>query len=430
METLHWLGLNWDEGPFYQMERLEDYRRRAEELLVIGKAYRCYCTTEELEEKRQQAMAERRRPKYDGHCRDLSPQEEQHLIAQGRAPVLRVKLPQTGVTQVDDLIKGHVEVDNAELDDFIILRSDGRPTYNFAVVVDDLSMKITHIIRGDEHLNNTPKQIHLYQAFDQPLPQFAHLPMVLDKERHKLSKRRSQIETSITTYREQGYLPEALLNFIARLGWSYDDRQEIFSLEELIEKFSLEQVGKSGAIFDEEKLLWFNQHYIVHGDPKRLGELLREFFVKGGHLSESEARAVPIEALAHAVDFLKERNRTLIDLADSASYLLTDKLSYDPDGAREFLTPDKLPLLKGLAMAFADLPDFKTATLDQAARAYLASKGKTLKDVAQTCRVAITGKTKGAGLFETMEFLSRERVIARLRQAITLISESSKGELR
>lgn len=428
METLHWLGLDWDEGPFYQMERLEDYRRRADELLAAGQAYRCYCTREELEQKRQRALAERRKPQYDGRCRDLSPEEEQRLIAQGRAPVLRIKLPRTGVVKVADLIKGSVEFDNAELDDFIILRSDGRPTYNFAVVVDDLSMKISHVIRGDEHLNNTPKQIHLYQAFGQPLPQFAHLPMVLDKERHKLSKRRSQIETSITTYRELGYLPEALLNFIARLGWSYDDKQEIFSPQELIEKFSLEKVGQAGAVFDEEKLLWFNHHYIMHGDLKRLGELLKEFLVRRGHLTESEARALPSERLAQAVDFLKERNRTLVELADSSSYLLTDKLSYDPEGVREFLTSEKLPLLKGLAMTFADLPDFKTATLDRATRAYLESQGKTLKDVAQSCRVAITGKTRGAGLFETMEFLGRDKVIARLRQAITLISESSTGD--
>ncbi len=430
METLRWLGLDWDEGPYFQMDRLTKYRAQAEQLLKTGKAYRCYCTQEELEQKRQQALKERRRPQYDGRCRDLSKTDEDCFIAAGRAPALRIKLPQTGVTVVNDMIKGRVEFDNAELDDFIILRSDGRPTYNFAVVVDDISMGITQVIRGDEHLNNSPKQMQLYQVFGQPPPQFAHLPMVLDKERHKLSKRRSQIETSIQTYREMGYLSEALLNFIARLGWSYDDKQEIFPLPELIEKFSLEKVGQAGAVFDEEKLLWFNQHYIIHGEPRRLGELLREFLVKHGYMAESEARDLPIETLSQTVDFLKERSHTLVELADSASYLLTDNISYDPDGVKQFLTPDKFPLLKGLTMAFQNLPDFKAVTLDHTARAYLESQGKTLKDIAQSCRVAITGKTKGAGLFETMEFLGREKVIARLQKAVTLISESSKGEPR
>lgn len=414
LESLRWLGLLWDEGPYFQSQRLNLYREWAERLLSEGKAYRCYCTPEELEAKRKAALAAKQKPKYDGRCRALTAQEEQKFLSEGRRPALRLKIPQAGTITVEDAIRGRVEFDFSELDDFIILRSDGRPTYNFAVVVDDVTMGITHVIRADEHLNNTPKQILIYQAFGVPIPVFAHVPMVLAKDRSKLSKRHGA--TAVFEFRDRGVLPEALVNYLARLGWSHGD-QEIFTTEELIENFSLEAVHPSAAIFDEEKLFWVNQHYIKTGDPKRLGELLRPFLVKLNIMSEAEAQAVPMDALARLVMLFRERAKTLIELAEPARYMLTDNFPYDSEAVQKFLTPEKIVLLRGLAEALASVKSFMAAELERAARAYLESQGKALKDIAQACRVALTGRTAGAGLFETMELIGRERVLARLRRA-------------
>jgi glutamyl-tRNA synthetase len=414
IESLRWLGLLWDEGPYFQSQRFSLYREWAERLLNEGKAYKCYCTPEELEQKRQRALAAKQKPLYDRRCRALSPQDEEKFMREGRQPALRLKIPESGTIVVNDAIRGRVEFDLAELDDFIILRSDGRPTYNFAVVVDDITMGITHVIRADEHLNNTPKQMLIYQAFGHPVPVFAHVPMVLAKDRSKLSKRHGA--TAVFEFRDRGILPEALVNYLARLGWSYGD-QEIFSREELIEKFSLEAIHPSAAIFDEEKLLWVNQHYLKTSDPKRLSELVRPFLVKLSILSEAEAHAVPSEKLVQMVVLFRERARTLAELAEPARYLFTDNFSYDPEAVQKFLTPEKIPLLEGLAGALAAVEPFTATEIERATRAYLDSQGKTLKEIAQPCRVALTGRTTGAGLFETMELIGRERVIARLRRA-------------
>ncbi len=414
LESLRWLGLLWDEGPYFQSQRLNLYREWAERLLSEGKAYRCYCTPEELEAKRKAALAAKQKPKYDGRCRALTAQEEQKFLSEGRRPALRLKIPQAGTITVEDAIRGKVEFDFSELDDFIILRSDGRPTYNFAVVVDDVTMGITHVIRADEHLNNTPKQILLYQAFGVPIPVFAHVPMVLAKDRSKLSKRHGA--TAVFEFRDRGVLPEALVNYLARLGWSHGD-QEIFTTEELIENFSLEAVHPSAAIFDEEKLFWVNQHYIKTGDPKRLGELLRPFLVKLNIMSEAEAQAVPTDVLARLVVLFRERAKTLSELAEPARYMLTDNFPYDSEAVQKFLTPEKIVLLHGLAEALAPIESFTVTELERVTRAYLESQGKALKDIAQACRVALTGRTAGAGLFETMELIGRERVLARLRRA-------------
>ncbi|MCS6903179.1 MAG: glutamate--tRNA ligase [Candidatus Bipolaricaulota bacterium] len=414
LESLRWLGLLWDEGPYFQSQRFALYREWAERLLRENKAYKCYCTPEELEAKRKAALSAKLKPKYDGRCRSLTAQEEQEFLRAGRQPALRIKIPQCGTITVEDAIRGKVEFDFSELDDFIILRSDGRPTYNFAVVVDDITMGITHVIRADEHLNNTPKQILIYQAFGHPVPVFAHVPMVLAKDRSKLSKRHGA--TAVFEFRDRGVLPEALVNYLARLGWAHGD-QEIFSREELIENFSLAAVHPSAAIFDEEKLFWLNQHYLKTGDPKRLGELLRPFLVKLNILSDAEAQAVPIEALKRMVVLFRERAKTLSELAEPACYLLTDNFSYDPEAVKKFLTPDKTELLRGLAEALTSVERFVASEIEGATRAYLESQGRALKEIAQACRVALTGRTTGAGLFETMELMGKDRVIARLRQA-------------
>ncbi len=414
LESLRWLGLLWDEGPYFQSQRLSLYQEWAKRLLSEGKAYKCYCTPEELEKKRQAALAAKQKPRYDGHCRALTPSQEQRFISEGRKPALRLKIPQSGTIVVEDVIRGRVEFDLAELDDFIILRSDGRPTYNFAVVVDDVTMGITHVIRADEHLNNTPKQILIYHAFGEGLPVFAHVPMVLAKDRSKLSKRHGA--TAVFEFRDRGILPEALVNYLARLGWSHGD-QEIFTVQELIENFSLSAVHPSAAIFDEEKLCWVNQHYLKTSDPHGLGELLRPFLVKLNIMSEAEAHAVPSGRLAQIVVLFRERAKTLIELAEPARYLLTDTVSYEPEAVQKFLTPEKIELVRGLAEALAVVEPFTASELERATRAYLEQQGKALKDMAQACRVALTGRTAGAGLFETMELIGRERVIARLRQA-------------
>ncbi len=419
LESLRWLGLLWDEGPYFQSQRMSLYREWAERLLSEGKAYKCYCTPAELETKRKAALAAKQKPKYDGRCRNLTAQEEQNFIGEGRQPALRLKIPESGTIIVEDAIRGRVEFDFSELDDFILLRSDGRPTYNFAVVVDDITMGITHVIRADEHLNNTPKQILLYQAFGHPTPIFAHVPMVLAKDRSKLSKRHGA--TAVFEFRDRGILPEALVNYLARLGWSHGD-QEIFSVQELIENFSLEAVHQSAAIFDEEKLLWLNQHYLKASDPKRLGELLRPFLVKLNILSESETHAVPSEKLTQIVVLFRERAKTLVDLAEPARYLLTDNFSYESEAVQKFLTQDKLVLLNGLAEALAAVEPFTASELERATRAYVESQGKGLKDIAQPCRVALTGRTTGAGLFETMELIGKERVLVRLSSVASLFA--------
>lgn len=420
LESLEWLGLDWDEGPYFQSERLKLYQEYAEKLLSEGKAYPCYCTPEELEERRKKALAEKRTPRYDGRCRKLTQEERARLEAQGRKPALRFSSPQRGLTTVEDVIRGHLEFDNREIDDFIIIRSDGRPTYNFAVVVDDITMGITHVIRADEHLKNTPKQVLIYQALGAEVPVFAHVPMVLAKDRTKLSKRHGA--TSVMEFRARGILPEALVNHLARLGWSYED-QEIFSQEELIEKFSLEAVNPSAAIFDEEKLLWLNHHYIKSGDPLRLGRLVRGSAVEKGLLPEDEASSVPAERWAAAVELLKERQRTLVGLAEAAVPLLTDKLSYDPKAVEKFLTVEKAPILRELAAILEELPEgeFKAGVIEHKIRSYLESRGLTLKDAAQPCRVAITGVAEGPGLFETIEFIGKQRTVKRLRSAVGLI---------
>jgi glutamyl-tRNA synthetase len=456
LEDLRWLGLDWDE--FYrQSERLQIYRSYANCLLEEGKAYWCYCTDEELEEAKKRAQLEKRPPLYEGRCRRLAEMwaqggkakkeaEEQYekFRAEGREPAVRFKVqsyvydpnrkewefiegaPKTIDIVVDDLIKGEVsfkiinplEKEGAAISDFVILKSNNTPTYNFAAAVDDHLTQITHVIRGDEHLNNTPKQILIYQAFGWKPPAFAHMPLTLGPDRAKLSKRHHAHLASVPSLRERGYLPEALINFLVRLGWSYGD-QEIFSLDELIEKFSIENMGKSQAIFDEDKLLWLNQHYIKTGDPRRLGKLLREFLIKEGIDYET------LDKLEKAVVLWRERVKTLVELASSARFLFSDDFKYDPEGVEKFFSAEKAPLLERLAWELEGVEDkgFTSSTLEVTIRSFLKSQGKKLKDIAQTCRLALTGKLIGPGLFEVMEALGKEEVCRRLRRAVSQMKD-------
>lgn len=406
LDGLRWLGLAWDEGPYFQSQRMHLYREHGERLLCEGKAYRCYCTPEELEERRQRALAQGGKPKYDGRCRERKDQPA------GLPHAIRFKSRQAGVTIVDDLIKGRVTFDNEELDDLIILRSDDTPTYNFTVVVDDVLMGITHVIRGDDHLNNTPRQILLYEALGYPVPTFAHLPLILGQDRTRLSKRHGA--TSVTAYQEMGYLPHALVNYLARLGWSHGD-QEIFSQRELIEKFSLENVGKSAGVFNPDKLLWLDAHYIKEGDPTEVAQMFIPFLRHRGVEAELDDRLIKV------VRTLQPRAKTLVEMAEAAEFYFKEDIAYDEKGSRKFLRPELASFLISLIEELAAREGFTEAELEAFFHHLTAQKGLKLTQAAQGVRLAITGRTVSPGLFEVMEILGREQVVKRLERALAYI---------
>jgi len=416
LESMRWLGLDWDEGPYRQTDRMDIYKREIQRLLKEGKAYHCYCTPEELEDRREKALAEGRMPKYDGRCRERTEPRK------GVNPVIRLKVNQEGDTIIQDLVKGEVVYPNSQLDDFILVRSDGTPTYNFVVVVDDALMGITHVIRGDDHLNNTPKQIQLYQALGYEPPKFAHVPMILGPDRTRLSKRHGA--TSVLAYKEEGYLPEALFNFLVRLGWSHGD-QEIFSKEELIQYFSLENVGKSPAVYNPEKLLWLNAYYIKTGDTQRLAQLLIPFLIKEGLIDKGSVP--PIPWLCQVVETLKERSRTLKEMAQMASFYFQDPQSYDPKGDKKFLKASVLPYMEALVQELENLEDYTEEKVEKAFNRVMESFDIKLKHLAQPCRVALTGKTVSPGIFEIICVLGKEKTIARLKRAVEHIKNKEEG---
>lgn len=407
IEGMKWLGLDWDEGPYRQTDRLEVYKSYVNKLLKEGNAYYCYCSPEELEERRRLALAQGKPPKYDGRCRELKEP------VPGRIPAVRFKMPQIGITVVDDLIRGKVSFDNEQLDDFIIMRSDGTPTYNFCVVVDDVDMRITHVIRGDDHLNNTPKQIQIYRALNYEIPKFAHLPMILGADKTRLSKRHGA--TSVMAYKEMGYLPEALINYLVRLGWSYKD-QEIFSKEELIEKFDLENVGKSAAVFNPEKLLWLNSHYINASTPERLYELVRPFLIKEGIIKEDTE--IDIQWISKAILTLKERSRTLVELANSLRYYILEDIEIDEEARQKFINEKTIGYLRQVRDLLSSMDGFESKSLEEAFKKLISELGVKLSEVAQPLRVAITGKTVSPPIFDVLSVLGKERALRRLDRII------------
>ena len=404
LESMTWLGLDWDEGPIYQTDRLLLYREHAERLLREGKAYPCYCPPEELEEKRKKALQEKRKPKYDGHCRNLKGP------VPGRTPAIRFKAPQHGVTVLRDLIKGTIEFENAELDDLIIQRGDGWPTYNFSVVVDDATMSITHVIRGDDHVNNTPRQILLYEAFGYPLPRFAHVPMILGADKTRLSKRHGA--TSVMVYKEMGYLPQALVNYLVRLGWSHGD-QEIFSLKELVEKFSLENVGQSPGVFNTEKLLWLNGYYIRQERPENLANLLLPFLEKRGLRPRSTAW------LTEVTKTLQERSKTLVEMADQAEFYFRSDFDFDQKAVKKHLTQNIKEPLEMLIGRLKSSPEPEEKELEGIFKEVISQKGIKLGAIAQAVRVALTGKAVSPGIYEVMKILGKDEVLKRLSRALT-----------
>ncbi len=441
VESLQWLGLDWDEGPYRQAERLAIYREHAERLLEVGKAYRCVCTPGELEERRKVALAAGRSPRYDGRCRDRRLEPEKPWA-------LRLRVQDAGVTIVNDIIHGEVRFDNAELDDFILVRSDGLPTYNFAVVVDDALMEVTHVIRGDDHLSNTPKQIQVYRVLDFPLPQFAHVPMILGPDRTRLSKRHGA--TSVLAYRDLGYLPEALVNYLVRLGWSHGD-QEIFSRDELIRYFELTRVGHTPAVFDHAKLDWLNAHYlrevltdtrltptgvpatltgfpptVVEAGPKRLAALLVDFWLKAG-VSKEEIGAATVRwsslgsarAFAEAVvQTFGERSKTLCELAQASRFLFGGPIEYDVRAREKYLQPETQRHLQEVCRRIRNVSSFDAATLEKLYRDFVAERRLKLGDVAQPTRVVLTGHSVSPPLFQVMELLGRDICVERLEAVL------------
>jgi glutamyl-tRNA synthetase len=407
LDAMTWLGLDWDEGPYFQAERVEIHREKVRELVREGRAYHCTCSQEVLEEKRKKALAEGRKPKYDGTCRDKG-------LKESEGSVVRFRTPETGVTVVDDLIKGTVRFENEELDDLVIQRGDRYPTYNFAVVVDDAEMGITHVIRGDDHLNNTPRQIVIYEALGYKVPRFAHVPMILGSDKTRLSKRHGA--TSVMAYSDMGYLPEALVNYLVRLGWSYGD-QEIFSAEEMIRCFSLDSVGKSAAVFNPDKLLWLNQHYLREADPGRISGMVKPFFRKAGIEAEDGA------FLERVVGDLKPRSKTLADLAEGGAFYFGDAVTYDEGAAKKFLTPDAAEPLEEIARLIPAVADFTKEGIETLLRKISDERQIKLKVVAQPLRVALTGKTVSPGIDEVMITLGKERVVKRIADAVRFIRE-------
>ena len=414
LDSMQWLGMDWDEGPFFQSQRLVIYQEHVEKLLSEGKAYRCYCTSEELEEKRKSALQERRKPKYDGTCRNLAPPPYPD-----RPYAVRFRCPQEGQTMVEDLVKGRVVFENAELDDLVILKSDGMPTYNFAVVVDDGTMDITHVIRGDDHVNNTPRQILLFQALGYPLPYFAHVPMILGPDRTRLSKRHGA--ESVMAYKEMGYLPEGLLNYLVRLGWSYGD-QEIFFIEELIEKFSLGNVGKAAGIFNPEKLRSINGDHIKMREPGELASLLIPFIkAKGYEIGKGEK-------LNKIVTSLKERSKTMVEMADQAEFFFKEEIEYEDEAAKKFLEPEVVDIFEELIEGFRGMEAMSVAEVESLFRGIAQGGQVKLVRVAQPVRVALTGRTMSPGLFEVIDILGKGQTIDRLERAIAFIRARPGGK--
>ena len=402
LDSMEWLGLDWDEGPYFQSQRYDIYNTFIEKLLSAGEAYHCHCSPEELEQQREAARAKGDKPKYNGKCRDMN-------LAPVPGSVVRLRAPQSGITKFNDLVKGTIRFNNEELDDLILRRSDGSPTYHLAVVADDIALGVNNVIRGDDHVNNTPRQILIYEAMGETIPKYAHLPMILGPDRTRLSKRHGAM--SVLAYRDMGYLPDALLNSLARLGWSYGD-QEKFTREELIEKFSLENVGKSAGIFNAEKLLDLNSWYIRESSDETLAKLVTPFLQKLG------LENLDNEKVKQAAVTLKMRSKTLLDMAEGACFYFQDRVTYDKKADDKFLKPNILEMFEELQGRLEKTTDFAQAKLEEIFVAFLEENQIKLRKIAQPLRVALTGKTMSPGIFEVMEVLGKEKGLERIEKAI------------
>jgi len=406
LDGMEWLKLRPDEGPLYQTRRFDRYREVVEQLIEQGDAYRCYCSREELDDMRAAQRARGEKPRYDGRCRDRT------APVPGVDPVIRFRNPNEGTVVVEDDVHGRVEFDNSELDDVVLMRSDGVPTYNFSVVVDDMDMSITHVIRGDDHLNNTPRQINIYHALGATPPHFAHVPMILGPDGAKLSKRHGAV--SVLEYRQEGYLPEALLNFLVRLGWSHGD-QEIFSVEEMIELFDTRDVNKGASSFNPEKLLWLNQQYIMKADPRCLALDLCWQLERLG----VDTRGGPdLEKVAEAY---RQRAQTMHEMAQSALFFFQDFEEYHPKAAKDHLRPVALEALGCVRDGLMVLEDWRAGAIHEIVQGTAEALELKLGKVAQPVRVAVSGGPVSPPIDVTLELLGREKTIERLNRAIEYV---------
>ena len=430
MQSLRWLGLNWDEGPvvggpagpYQQSLRQELYRKYASLLLDKGLAYKCYCTPEELEAEREAGRAQKKAPRYSGKCRDLTPKEREELEKQGRKYAVRLKTPDQGVTVVDDLIHGEVTFKNEEIADFIIMKSDGFPTYNFACVIDDWLMGITHVLRADEHLSNTPRQMMIYRALSAPMPKFGHVPMILAPDRSKLSKRHGA--QTVEEFMEKGYLPEAIVNYLALLGWTPPDAtKEFMTLEEMVEEFDLSRVSSTPAIYDVQKLTWMNGQYMKRLDVDDLVSRYIPFAVRYG-LGTKETLSEKREFLRGVVTSLRERAKTLEELAEMSEFYFTPPKTYDEKGVKKFFSkPNVAELLDKGADALMNLSEWNEGNCEAAYRELIDREGIKSGELIHPSRLALTGKTVGPGLFEIMVVLGQDETVSRLRSAAQFVRQ-------
>lgn len=423
-DGLKWLGIDWNEGPdiggnygpYRQGERLEYYKKYLNQLLSEGKAYYCFCSNEEINKERQKAQQQKKDYKYKGTCRNYTPEQVREKLAQGLKPVIRLKTPEDGTTVVHDLIRGDVSFNNTLLDDFIIAKSDGWPTYNFAVVVDDYMMKISHVIRAEEHLSNTPKQILIYNALAFELPQFAHVSMILAPDRSKLSKRHGA--TSVQEFREDGFLPESLLNYLCLLGWSPGEDLDIMSINDIISRFKLEDVSKSAAIYDTKKLIWMNGHYIANANIDSIIKILENKAKQKGWLINEN-----YNYFKQVVNLVRSRIKTLNEIFTACDYFFSNVQNYDEKGVKKyFIREDSVEKLEAVAGIINGMNgNFHAEDLETKIREQADLMGIKAAELIHPTRLALSGKTSTPGLFEIMELLGQETCISRIRNAITYI---------
>ncbi len=409
LDGMQWLGLDADEGPYFQTQRYDRYNSVLAQMLERGQAYRCYCTREELEALREQQLARKEKPRYDGRCRERSTPRP------GVVPVIRFKSPTEGAVVVEDQVHGRVVFENAELDDLIIARSDGNPTYNFCVVVDDMDMGITHVIRGDDHLNNTPRQMNMLQALGATPPVYAHLPMILGPDGAKLSKRHGAV--SVLQYQQEGFLPDALLNYLVRLGWSHGD-QEIFSRQEMVAAFDIKDVNKAASAFNPEKLLWLNQQHIMRTPIPALAAALK------AQLALLGIDASDPNLLEGVVAAQRERSRTLKEMAQNSLFFFKDFAAFDEAAARKHLTAEAVPLLQALSTGLAALPDWKADAIHAVINDVASQYGLGMGKVAQPLRVAVSGGAVSPPIDLTVALLGSEKVQARVGRAVLRASSA------
>jgi glutamyl-tRNA synthetase len=408
LEGMKWLELDYDKGPFYQTQRFERYADLIQTLLKEDKAYHCYCTRDEIDTLRNEQMARKEKPRYDGRCRNRTD------VGDGLQSVVRFRNPDDGAVVFEDLVRGTISVQNQELDDLIIARSNGTPTYNFTVVVDDMDMGITHVIRGDDHINNTPRQINILRALGAKLPIYAHVPMILGADGARLSKRHGAV--SVLQYREDGYLPKALLNYLVRLGWSYGD-QEVFTVDEMIELFDLKDINRAASTFNNEKLLWLNHHYLMNDDPGHVAEHLKWHFDTAGIATDVGPTLVDL------VKVQRERCKTLVEMTEMSLFLYQDFDQYDEKSVKKHFKAKCLPVLQHMLEQLSSVDSWNAQNIHDLVENAAQSMDKKMGDIAQPLRVAVAGKAVSPPIDITLELLGKDRTLQRIEKAISVVEK-------